>query len=95
MSSHSRRGPEGKIPSAAVPFVNVGTDGKRKERHNAEVMFVLAALRAAGIKIYNLDHIDDGGRDRSIPVTYRHKTYDIGYINRDGTAFLIEVMRIA
>jgi hypothetical protein len=57
-------------------------------------MFVLGALKKAGIKTYNLHHINDAGLDKLIPISYKHKYYDIGYRNLDGSLFLIEVMRI-
>ena len=82
------------IPSAAVPFIRVETDGRRKDRHNREVMRVLGDLRARGVTHYNLHHVDDGGLDKSVPLNLKGKQYDIGYVAEDGEVFLIEVMRV-
>jgi|APCry1669189204_1035204.scaffolds.fasta_scaffold168215_2 hypothetical protein len=85
---------EGRVPSAEMPFVNVLTDGGHKDKHNREVMFVLTALKKAGVKRYNLMHVNDAGLDGSIPMAYQNHFYDIGYMSTEGSLFLIEVMRI-
>jgi hypothetical protein len=85
---------EGKVPSSAIPFLNVQTDGGHKDKHNREVMFVLAALKKAGIKRFNLMHINDVGLDGTLPMAFRGHYYDIGYQSLEGPLFLIEVMRI-
>lgn len=82
------------LPSSKIPFLNVKTDGRRKERHNREILFVLGLLRQAGITDYCLHHIDDAGMDRALPLTLKGKWYDISYVSGDGEIFLIEIMRL-
>lgn len=77
-----------------MPGLVVLTDGKAKDRHNREVMRVLALLRADGVQHFALHHIRDGGQDPQVPIALQGKYYDIGYIAEDGEVFLIEVMRL-
>ena len=82
------------LPSATLPFLNVSTDGKRKDRHNREVLIVARLLRASGVKDICLHHIDDAGMNHALPLAIGGKWYDIAYVAPDGELFLIEVMRL-
>lgn len=82
------------LPSANLPFLNVKTDGKAKDRHNREVLFFARLLRAAGIKNLCLHHVDDGGMNRDLPLTFKGKWYDVVYVSPDGEIFMVEIMRV-
>lgn len=81
------------LPSSVLPFLNVSTDGKAKDRHNEEVLFFSRLLRAAGVRELCLHHIDEAGMNRDLPLTLAGKWYDLVYVSQDGEVFLIEVMR--
>ena len=81
------------LPSSVLPFVNVSTDGKRKDRHNREVLFFSRLLRAAGVRDLCLHHVDDADMNRALPLTLAGKWYDLVYVATDGEVFLVEVMR--
>lgn len=81
------------LPSAKLPFVNVQTDGKAKNRHNKEILFLSHLLQKAGVKRLCLHHVTDAGMDKSLPLTYQGKWYDVAYVSSDGEVFMIEIMR--
>lgn len=82
------------LPSSSLPFLNVATDGKKKDRHNREILIISRLLQASGVKKFCLHHIDDGGMDHTLPLAIGGKWYDISYVAPDGEIFLIEVMRL-
>ena len=82
------------LPSSKFPFLNVHTDGKRKDRHNTEVLIIARLLQASGVKEYCLHHIDDAGMNHALPLSLDGKWYDISYVAPDGELFLVEVMRL-
>jgi hypothetical protein len=82
------------LPSSLHPFLNVRTDGKKKDRHNREVLIIARLLRASGVKEMCLHHIDDGGMNHALPLSLDGKWYDIAYEAPDGELFLVEVMRL-
>lgn len=82
------------LPSSTLPFLNVATDGKRKDRHNREILIIARLLQASGVKDFCLHHVNDAGMDRTLPLTLGGKWYDISYVAPDGEIFLIEVMRL-
>ncbi len=82
------------MPSSVLPFVNVATDGRKKDRHNREVLLLLALLRSAGVKDFCLHHVDEAGMNRHLPLAIDGKWYDIAYVAPDGEIFLLEVMRL-
>jgi hypothetical protein len=75
-------------------FLNVSTDGKRKDRHNKEVLLVLKLLQKAGCCHYLLHHVKDAGMTKSLPLQIGNKWYDLSYVSEDGEIFLVEIMRI-
>lgn len=81
------------LPSSVIPFLNVATDGRRKNRHNREVLFFSHLLHGAGISDFCLHHVDEAGMNRNLPLTVGGKWYDIAYVAGDGEVFLVEVMR--
>jgi hypothetical protein len=82
------------LPSAKLGFLNVKTDGRKKTRHNQEILFILDLLLTAGIKDYCVHHVDEAGMNKALPLTLAGKWYDISYVAPDGEIFLIEVMRL-
>lgn len=74
--------------------MNVSTDGKRKERHNRELLLISGLLQSKGVKRLCMHHVQDAGMDRSLPLTFQGKWYDIAYVAPDGVIFMIEVMRV-
>ena len=82
------------LPSPNLPFLNVDTDGRRKNRHNQEILTLVRLLRTSGVKDYCMHHINDGGMVKTLPLTLGGKWYDIAYVAPDGEIFLIEVMRL-
>ena len=82
------------LPSSSLGFLNVTTDGKKKDRHNEEVLFFSRLIQRAGIKTFCLHHVNDAGMDRSLPLAVGGRWYDIAYVAPDGEIFLIEVMRL-
>lgn len=81
------------LPSSKIPFLNIKTDGRHKDRHNREIMHVLGLLKASGITQYCIHHIDDAGLNHDLPLSLKNKWYDISYVAADGEIFLVEVMR--
>jgi len=81
------------LPSSSLPFLNVKTDGRKKNRHNREVLFWSSMLIQAGVKDYCLHHVIDAGMNRHLPLTLAGKWFDICYVAPDGEIFLIEIMR--
>lgn len=82
------------LPSSSLPFLNVSTDGKRKDRHNREVLLIARLLQASGVKDFCLHHIDDAGMNHALPLMLGGRWYDISYVAPDGEVFLVEVMRL-
>ena len=82
------------LPSARLPFLNIKTDGARKERHNRELLFFAGMLTHAGIKRLCMHHVKDAGMSYDLPLTYRGKWYDIAYVSPDGEIFMLELMRV-
>ncbi len=81
------------LPSSVLPFLNVATDGKRKNRHNEEILFFSRLLLQAGTKKMALHHVRDAGLTANLPLTLNGKWYDISYVAPDGEIFLVEIMR--
>ena len=82
------------LPSASLGFLNVKTDGRRKNRHNEEILFFSRLLQSAGVKDFCLHHVNDAGMNRALPLTIGNKWYDIAYVSGDGEIFLVEIMRL-
>lgn len=82
------------LPSSTLPFINIETDGKAKDRHNREILFFSRLLQAAGTKKICLHHVNDAGMAYDLPLTVGKKWYDIAYVAPDGEIFLVEIMRI-
>ena len=82
------------LPSAKLGFLNVKTDGRKKTRHNQEILFFLNLLLSAGVKDYCVHHVTEAGMNRSLPLTLAGKWYDISYVAPDGEIFLVEIMRL-
>ena len=81
------------LPSAKLGFLNVSTDGKRKNRHNKELLLLLRLLQQAGCCHYLLHHVKDAGMNKSLPLQLAGKWYDLSYVSEDGEIFLVEIMR--
>lgn len=82
------------LPSAKLPFLNIKTDGRRKNRHNREVLRLLQLLLKDGTTRYCIHHANEAGMDKTLPLTYKEKWYDIVYEAPDGEIFMIEIMRV-
>ena len=82
------------LPSSVLPFVNVSTDGRKKDRHNSELLFWSRLLQRAGIKDFCLHHVKDAGMNKALPLSIDGKWYDISYVAPDGEIFMIEIMRV-
>ena len=82
------------LPSAKLPFLNVKTDGRKKDRHNREVLFLAQLLLGSGVTDYCLHHVNDGGMNRNLPLTLAGKWYDVVYVAPDGEVFMLELMRV-
>ena len=82
------------LPSSFLPFLNVKTDGKKKDRHNREILIIARLLQASGVKDFCLHHVDDAGMNHALPLAIGGKWYDIAYVAPDGELFLVEVMRL-
>jgi hypothetical protein len=81
------------LPSSKIPFLNIRTDGRKKDRHNREILWLSSLLLRAGVKDYCLHHVDEAGMNRALPLTLAGKWYDIAYVAPDGEIFMIEIMR--
>jgi len=81
------------LPSSILPFLNVSTDGRKKDRHNREVLLIAQLLQSTGVKNFCLHHINDAGMNKNLPLSIDGKWYDIAYVAGDGEVFLVEVMR--
>ena len=81
------------LPSAKLGFLNIKTDGKRKDRHNKELLFWLERLLDAGCIHYSLHHLREAGCTKSLPLQLGGKWYDLSYVAEDGEIFLVEIMR--
>lgn len=82
------------LPSSVIPFLNVTTDGRKKDRHNSEVLFFSRLLQKSGVTDFCMHHIKDAGMNHNLPLSINGKWYDIAYVAGDGEVFLIEVMRL-
>jgi hypothetical protein len=82
------------LPSSLLPFLNVSTDGKKKNRHNREVLLIARLLQNTGVKDFCLHHVNDAGMNKNLPLSLNGRWYDIAYVSEDGEVFLIEVMRL-
>ena len=82
------------LPSSTLGFLNVNTDGRRKDRHNREILFLLRLLRQAGLRDIGAHHVDDAGLNKDLPLTLAGKWYDIVYVAPDGEVFMLELMRV-
>ena len=82
------------LPSSTIPFLNVSTDGRKKDRHNREVLLISRLLQNSGVTDFCMHHIDDGGMNKNLPLSVGERWYDIAYVAGDGEIFLIEVMRL-
>lgn len=82
------------LPSAKMGFLNVTTDGKRKDRHNKELLFWLEKLLDSGCCHYSLHHIKEAGVNKALPLMHGGKWYDLSYVAEDGEVFLVEIMRV-
>ena len=82
------------LPSAKLGFLNVKTDGRKKDRHNRELLFLAQLLLSAGVSDYCLHHVNDAGMNRALPLTLAGKWYDISYVAPDGEIFMLELMRV-
>ena len=82
------------LPSSVIPFVNVSTDGKKKDRHNSELLFWSRLLQRAGVKDFCMHHVNDAGMNKNLPLSIDGKWYDISYVAPDGEIFLVEIMRL-
>ena len=82
------------LPSAKLPFLNIKTDGKRKDRHNREILLFLKLLQDAGCVHFLAHHVNDAGMNKSLPLTLDNKWYDFSYVSHDGEIFMVEIMRI-
>jgi len=74
-------------------FLNISTDGKRKDRHNKELLLILRLLQQAGCCHYLLHHVKDAGMTKGLPLQLAGKWYDLSYVSEDGEIFLVEIMR--
>ena len=81
------------LPSSKIPFLNVRTDGRKKDRHNREILWLSSLLLRAGVKDYCLHHVNEAGMNRALPLTLAGRWYDIAYVAPDGEVFMIEIMR--
>jgi len=81
------------LPSAKLPFLNIKTDGKRKDRHNREILLFLKLLQDAGCVHYLAHHVNDAGMTKILPLTLAGKWYDLSYVSQDGEIFMVEIMR--
>lgn len=82
------------LPSAKLPFLNVKTDGKKKNRHNREILFLSRLLQASGVSDFCVHHVNDAGMNRNLPLTLGGRWYDIVYVAPDDEVFMLEVMRV-
>lgn len=81
------------LPSAKMGFLNVVTDGKKKDRHNKELLFWFEKLLDSGCCHYCLHHINEAGMNKTLPLQYKGRWYDLSYVAEDGEIFLVEIMR--
>jgi len=81
----------GLSPSPAIPFLNLLTDDKRKKVHHEALAEILTIFRNAGMKHYNLSHIDDPERDPKLPIKIGSHMYDLSFPKDKDTIVLIEV----
>lgn len=82
------------LPSSKLPFLNVPTDGRKKDRHNREVLILARLLQASGVKRFCLHHVAEAGMDKTLPLMLDGRWYDISYVTPDGECFMVEVMRV-
>lgn len=81
------------LPSSRFPFLSIAGDGASRDHHSRLVLFLFGALRAAGVKDVNMDHVFEGGLNGRLPMIYKGKYYDIAFLDEKGEVVLIEVMR--
>lgn len=81
----------GFTPSPAHPFLSLQTDDKRKKVHHEALADILKIFRNAGMKHYNISHIDDPERDKDLPIKMGKHLYDLSFPKDSNTIVMIEV----
>ena len=81
------------LPSKTIPFLSVETDGRAKDRHNREILFVLDLLLKSGVKVFCTHHVNEAMADKRLPMAIGARWYDISYVSSDGEIIMLEIMR--
>ena len=81
------------LPSKTIPFLSVQTDGKAKDRHNREILYILDLLLKSGVKTFCTHHVSEAGSDKRLPMGLNGRWYDISYVSSDGEIIMLEIMR--
>ena len=81
------------LPSKTIPFLSVETDGKAKDRHNREILYILDLLLKSGVKVFCTHHVNEAMADKRLPMAIGAKWYDISYVSGDGEIIMLEIMR--
>lgn len=86
-----KKHPRGWVKSPSFSFVNIPSDGRRKKEHNNVLALVLEIFKKAGMNHYNVAHIDDPERIKTIPLKHQGHVYDIAIPLNKGHLLLLEV----
>jgi hypothetical protein len=81
------------LPSKTIPFLSVETDGRSKDRHNREILYILDLLLKSGVKVFCTHHVSEAMADKRLPMAIGAKWYDISYVSSDGEIIMLEIMR--
>lgn len=74
-----------------MPFLSFSTDDKRKQEHHEALNHLLRICKNAGMKHYNISHIDDPERNPELPIKIGSHLYDLSFPLSLTTFVLIEV----
>lgn len=81
----------GSAPAPTMPFLSLTTDDKRKKEHHETLNEILRIFKKAGMKNYNISHIDDPERNPELPIKYGPHLYDLSFPKSADTFILLEL----
>jgi hypothetical protein len=81
----------GVSPAPTMPFLSFSTDDKKKKIHHEALADILKIFKKAGMKDYNLSHIDDPEKNPDIPIKIGPHLYDLSFHKNLKTIVLLEV----
>ncbi len=76
------------LSSSVINFLGIRTDGHRKKQHADALLFVLAALRNAGVDNINCSHIRDINYNHNLSLHHGKVIYDFAFTYKNNLCLL-------